>query len=356
MPLSISSRRLRELARIARFIASRYSLRNKCSQQYLANCLEAQQKLQRLIDLEKICTSRGWRTAGRYVRRRLATTLREIQRCTDWQIKSLNENGPDFGTEQEILHDLIALEGEFEGLELDKKSMYLAVITPPIELEGILLGSFKVRLNLKSLSAESVGGYEVIALEPFPAKTNSEVTHPHVRARSLCEGHAHAAINAALRQGRLLDFFQLVLGVLSEYNPSSPYVSLDDWYCVRCRDCDDSFDPADGYVCEYCDAATCDCCHHMCHCCDEVNCHSCSSQCAACEEWACATCVENCVSCFRTVCKSCLENERCPACDREIMEQEEAEEEVESQPLEESPLETSTPLHPLRMGEIAVPA
>ena len=57
----------------------------------------------------------------------------------------------------------------------------------------------------------------MIALDPSPAASNSETTHPHVQTNQLCEGDGRSAIRHAMREGRLLDFFVLVRQILQTY-------------------------------------------------------------------------------------------------------------------------------------------
>lgn len=129
---------------------------------------------------------------------------------------------------KEVFAELRALEHEFGGLIL--KPSQISVATPPIELSGIELGRFEIQLIGK--------GLKVVALEPHPAESDSDITHPHVSAGQLCAGWGAESMGAALTEGRLLDFFMIVRQVLQTYSPDSPYVSLDDWYGRQCSDCD----------------------------------------------------------------------------------------------------------------------
>jgi hypothetical protein len=142
-----------------------------------------------------------------------------------------------------LVEELHQLQQEFGDMEFDKAENTLSVVTEPITLEDIYLGPFKIQLELDELSdlpaathrGEYRGSpYYCIALDPHPAATSEEVTHPHVSSDRLCEGEGYATIRAALEEGRLCDFFTLVRSILNTYSPDSPYVSLDAWVRFVC--------------------------------------------------------------------------------------------------------------------------
>src|SRR5678815_5899637 len=78
---------------------------------------------------------------------------------------------------------------------------------------------------------------DIVAIDPNPAATSEDTTHPHVRDHQLCAGDATVPIKAALREGRICDAFLAVNAVLHHYNPGSAYVSLDEWSGTPCADC-----------------------------------------------------------------------------------------------------------------------
>ena len=134
-----------------------------------------------------------------------------------------------------LVSELDALEQEFGNTEFDTSDNTIYVITDSITLEDIYLGPFKIQLELNKLSElyQNVP-YHVIALEPNPAATDDNVTHPHVSNEILCEGDGCVAIRAALEEGRICDFFTMVRSILNTYNPDSPYVALHDWVRFVC--------------------------------------------------------------------------------------------------------------------------
>ncbi len=185
----------------------------------------------------------------------------------------------DIPTLAAIVEDLKQLEHEFGKFDFDKKEQTLSVITGPVTLEDIYLGAFKIELHLKKLSElYKDSPYYCIALDPHPAMTSEEITHPHVSSERLCEGEGCAAIRAALEQGRLCDFFTLVRSILNTYSPDSPYVSLYDWDGVACYGCGYVCNSENSYYCEYCDNTYCEECSTYCRSCDQTMCTGCIEQ------------------------------------------------------------------------------
>ncbi len=147
----------------------------------------------------------------------------------------LDRHEKDVPTLSEILAELKAVEAQFGDLELEDEDYVLSVTTEPIILEDVYLGPFRIALylgRLHELSQRTV--YYIEALEPHPAATDDSITHPHVNNDVLCEGDGLVAIRAALAEGRLFDFFEMVCSVLNTYNPDSPYVALSDWVRFVC--------------------------------------------------------------------------------------------------------------------------
>jgi hypothetical protein len=218
-----------------------------------------------------------------------------------------------------IIEELKQLKQEFGGMEFDKAEDAISVETGPITLEDVYLGPFRIRLELKKLAELYKGNpYYCIALDPHPATTNEEVTHPHVSNDILCEGEGSAAISSALEQGRLCDFFLMVKGILNNYSPDSPYVSLDEWDGEPCYECGYIMNSENSYYCSFCDHGFCEECTTCCLCCDETVCAGCMQRCSYCEEAVCPNCMTRCIECGSYCCKSCIENDVCPNCKEEL--------------------------------------
>ncbi|QDU94479.1 hypothetical protein [Lignipirellula cremea] len=215
-------------------------------------------------------------------------------------------------TVADIFADLLAMREEFGDLAFDRKAHTLSVTTEPLELHDVHLGPFEIRLEWSDLQLRD---YRVIAADPHPAASDDGVTHPHVQNEDVCEGEGSQPIRRALEQGRLLDFFLLVAGVLRTYNPSSPYVRLDRWHGVDCSDCGDTVCDDEGGTCGKCDSTLCSEC--TCHCggCSCGYCSSCVARCSGCDESCCEACLKDCSRCGDDVCRDCFdEQERCPPC------------------------------------------
>jgi len=218
-----------------------------------------------------------------------------------------------------LVEELRQLQQEFESVDFDKAENAISVITEPITLEDIYLGPFKIQLKVDKLSDLYTScPYYCIALDPHPAATSEDVTHPHVSNERLCEGDGYAAIRAALEQGRLCDFFTLVRSILNTYSPDSPYVRLDEWDGQACYECGYVTDEENSCHCSFCDQTFCEECSTCCHSCNETLCNSCSQLCAYCEESTCPNCIEECPECKRLYCSSCLEEGLCPKCKEEL--------------------------------------
>ena len=228
-----------------------------------------------------------------------------------------------------LVEELNQLQQEFGDIDFDKGGNTLSVVTEPIELEGIYLGPFRIQLELNKLSELFRGSpYYCVALEPNPAATASEVTHPHVSNEQLCEGDGAITIRTALEEGRLCDFFTMVRSILNTYNPDSPYISLGDWDGSPCYDCGYTTSSEDAYFCYHCDNEYCSECSTYCPFCEEAVCLGCAAKCSYCDETVCPECITECPECGSLCCKSCLEDDMCPNCkeDKETEENEEQQE------------------------------
>jgi hypothetical protein len=215
----------------------------------------------------------------------------------------------------DLVRDLNQLETEFDGWKADEGAATLSVQTESIELEGVYLGAFTIRLNLRELGrSDPVMAFNVIAQDPNSAGGRDGVTHPHVNDERLCAGDAVGPIRNALRAGRICDFFLLVRSVLQTYNVHSAYVQLESWNGTPCHDCGHLMDGDEGASCEYCGELFCDSCVSYCNHCNNTGCLSCLETCPACEERFCSNCMSTCNDCKQTCCVGCLADGLCPNC------------------------------------------
>ena len=271
----------------------------------------------------------NWFTAADRCCSRTSRLLSDISHSIS-QVKQLTEAPQKKGpTLSQVLEELNQVQDEFGSVDLEKGENAVSVVTDPITLEDVPLGPFRIQLELGKLS--SLYGdrpYHVIALDPNPAATDSNVTHPHVTSQKLCEGDGTAAITTSLEQGRLSDFFTMVRSILNTYNPDSPYTALHDWSGEPCHDCGYTMSSEDTYFCVHCEHNFCSECSTYCRLCEEPACLGCSGQCPHCEEMVCQNCIGRCTKCEEQFCESCLQDDICPNC-KEEMEKENEEEQTQ---------------------------
>ena len=303
-----------------------------------------------------ICAERGYDHAARKclvgvesALRDLAYQLQEVQR-TPWADSLLVPSMRD------LVQDLGQLEDEFGGVKYKPQDKTVSVTTDPITLEDVALGPFEIILHLQTLADAHRGAiYDVVALNPNPAGANDAVTHPHVSDGRMCPGDGGAAIQAALRSGRICDFFVMARSVLTHYNPGSPFVRLEDWYGVSCYDCGYVMDPDDSRWCCSCENDFCGECASCCICCDETTCNACLEECAACAEQACKVCMSECPDCGRRLCRLCLDDDQCP-CHEEEKENDIHEDQEEENQTAGTAVPTGAVVLAHGVGQTAVPA
>jgi hypothetical protein len=312
------------------------------------------QNLARLRRQLRLAAQNNWMAAAKQLKReyfgqliRLQTTLADVIDCNSAHREQHLVSGLT-----DIFRDLVVLQREFDGFSFDKAGMLLSVTTEPIELDGIYLGAFEICLDLKTVNRKEPGSYEVIAVDPHPATRSDSITHPHVQDDQLCEGDASHAIRNALRQGRLLDFFQLVANVLQTYNSGSPYRSLEEWEGERCSDCGSSIDVEDCYCCEACGDRLCDNCQSCCIECSEHYCANCSNVCTACLDDVCKYCVKHDADDDENYCPECLKKkERCASC---VTNENQQQDQIQNE--ESANSDSHVAVHPDSVGQVAVSA
>ena len=300
---------------------------------------------------------RGWHLAARRLRGELAYAIATCRRHLEqvaWELEG-DEGHQRLPTQRELFQELIVLEDEFDEVRLDRKGT-LSVVTGPVVLDGVDLGRFEIALDVDWDPRRTWGSYEVIALDPNPAASSPNTTHPHVQGNQLCEGEGRSAIRRALREGRLLDFFVLVRQILQTYNAGGAYVSLERWNGAECRDCGELVGEDDRDYCEPCEADICTSCSSACARCGRTCCSECIETCSGCDDRFCPKCLEPCAGCREPFCQECLTDEKCSSCREDDQKEDQ---DPESQPAIPSSGETegaSAPLQPLRLGEAPVSA
>jgi hypothetical protein len=277
-------------------------------------------QLRRQIDM---AVRRGWQRAAAKLIADLSCEIASGRRGLDNALRTLesHQSRHPISTVADIYRDLLALDGEFDEVKIDFDEHELSVATDRIVLEGINLGPFEIRLNWDRLGQTSP--YRVVALDPNPAAKSEDITHPHVQDSQLCEGEGRSAVQAALAEGRLFDFFLLVSQILHTYGRGSAYVELDRWDGTPCSDCGSSVTEDDACYCRLCETTLCGYCATMCSGCEEYFCARCLIRCAGCDEYFCSGCLGECPSCRKQFCSSCREETLCESCYEEQQEEEE---------------------------------
>ena len=280
-------------------------------------------QIQRLKRQVALAHDRGWHMAASSLAAELADKCREFQ-CQlesafrDLSARNVPRQRPSVSA---VYQDLLALRREFGEVEIDIETRELAVTTDTIELEGIVLGEFQIRLAWTKIGQGSQP-YRVVALDPHPAARRDDVTHPHVQDERLCEGDGRAAIAAALIDGRFYEFYLLVDRLLHNYGRGSGYVELDCWHGVPCTDCGATLSEDDRYYCHACDSILCESCSPSCQGCDNSFCSGCLRQCDACGDDFCSNCLDSCIACRKRFCENCREGSLCKSCYEELYPEE----------------------------------
>lgn len=269
------------------------------------------QQIQRRIDLAR---RQGWHRAAARLTEELAYPLNNCRRELDNACRMLQSNSAQcrVSSVSDIYRDILALNDEFENVEIDLKKHTLSATTDCIILEHIHFGRFEIRLEWDRL--DETQPYRVVALDPNPSAKRDDVTHPHVQDEQLCEGEGRAAIQAALAEGRVYDFFLLVSQLLHTYGRGSAFVELDDWRGTPCDDCGSLVDDDSRYYCERCSDTLCSDCSITCRGCDNSFCSDCVGPCSGCGHDFCSSCLQTCSECGQKFCYACCKDGLCHAC------------------------------------------
>jgi len=272
------------------------------------------------------CLARGWPAAAGKLVEHMRAVLPDVSYFVAGAERAIAESQPKLPAARDIIEELQQIEEEFGQVKLGAKAGTVSVVTEPIEFDDVYLGTFEICLRVDRITPiNPQGSFSVIALDPHPASSNENVTHPHVSDERLCCGDASMPMRAALEAGRLGDFFCLARSVLETYNDSSPYISIADWEGRPCSDCGYSMAADEGYMCTSCEGDFCAECSSSCMRCEETTCSSCLTVCPVCGDGYCRECITICPDCEQTICLSCLEDGQCPCREEDQDQQEEQE-------------------------------
>lgn len=259
--------------------------------------------------------------------------------------KSCSDTPPNL---VEWIREVRQLEDEFGAVEVRWADQILRVVTEAIILREVHLGPFAIEFGWEpSRCSRGIRSFDVIALEPNPAAGREDVVHPHVEGQRLCGGDATEPVREAIEDGRLADAFLLIRSVLTNYNPGSPYVPLDQWDGFHCSECGRRDDSRSQSHCDGCDNDLCGQCTDSCARCSDTRCHSCLTPCDVCDERLCQGCLAltpsqrlvcpdcrgDCTTCGARIASDEIEAGRCSTC-REAAEANSSDE-SESIPTEE---------------------
>jgi len=316
----------RELVRIADRIRQQLlvhqSNRYRFVQGKLGCVIEEMQRFEAIRRKLDRCESRNWQGAAQRVMRQIEIAGRDMPYLLQGVTQAVESGKIAIPSSADVYRELLQAEEEFDELLVNRKSDIVAVSTDAIELESLYLGPFEIQLHIWALGEmRHDSAYRVVALDPQPAARNPVVTHPHVSDERLCAGDAGAAINTALANGRVCDFFLLVRSVLTTYNAGSPYVAIDQWHGTPCYECGYTTNADESHCCTSCDNDYCDECSSYCRVCNETTCLGCLDKCEACEDFICSSCMTKCPQCGMSICKTCLDEVLCP-CHEEDKENE----------------------------------
>lgn len=273
-------------------------------------------ELQRLAALEHrldLCVRRDLLLAAEGLRSEVDSLARDLSYLLQCVQGTAQASAPAVPALRDLTEELRQLRGEFGSWEYVAEEHVLHVSTDVIELEGIELGPFQIRLDLQHSDVAVFSSLRVVALDPRPATSNSSVTHPHVSDDILCGGDAAAAMEAAMSEGRLCDLFMLARSVLEHYNPHSAYVPLSEWDGEGCSECGHIVNEDDRYCCPSCESVLCSECGQTCNGCEDIFCGGCLHTCEFCDERTCRECLKTC-PCGKQCCSPCLIDGLCPAC------------------------------------------
>jgi len=286
-----------------------------------------QARLKSLRRKLQVALGHGWDAAAGKLVERLAAVARDLPHHAQNLMQVIDaRRAVTVPSVRCLVEDLRQVRDEFDGMTYDPKSHVLSVSTEPITLDGLYLGPFDVHLYVNRLGRdEPYSAYDIVALDPHPATSNDVVTHPHVSDERLCAGDAVTPINAALSSGRICDFFLLVRGVLTTYNSSSPYVSLENWHGTSCHECGYIGGVTDSNWCTSCEHDFCSECASYCTVCDESTCKGCLENCPVCDEHVCPSCLTRCPDCEDQLCTRCLEQGECACHEKEGSHEDEQE-------------------------------
>ena len=163
------------------------------------------------------------------------------------------DSGQSLLRQSDIYRDILALDTEFEEVDIDLKTAR-TIGTRPNDRAGGHLPRAVSRSGWIWQVRQRPQPYRVVALDPNPA-ADQRGHHPSPRSgRIAVRGRRPGGDPGRPGRGPLLDFFLLVSQVLHTYGQGSAYVELDELdRRSPCNDCGATTHEDDRYCCHRCD-------------------------------------------------------------------------------------------------------
>jgi hypothetical protein len=223
---------------------------------------------------------------------RCTSQLSHAQRSATGFVRSPDGSRPGDLTHEQMKQGLTAISNEFHSWRFERRpdGYHFIARTFDISLaerEGgpsFNFGQFDIDLGIAGLMRGTGRSYKVIAVTPRPSHYDEGIPHPHVSGEQLCEGNGAQSITQLLEHGDFYMFFVLINQTLSNYNPGSPYVRLNEWLNMQrsersnsssCSVCGE--EPEDAVRCAECGMSVCDDCASYCDERDRSICDDCKS-------------------------------------------------------------------------------
>ena len=317
---------LKTALRLHRIVSQGFS-RPSTAETSAGAAVDSLRSLERRLKRCRLARRHGWAVAEAVEQQSLSDQLRHLYYLVSEAVSRVQPpNALMHPTPRDLYQELIQLREEFGDVGIQPG--VISVVTEPVELEGVHLGTFRIELCTGYLAdRRDSRAFNVVALDPHPAAADDTVVHPHVRDGQLCAGEATTPIAYALADGRLCDAFLAVNGVLQHYNRDSPYVRLDEWEGQACADCGCIVDGDERYWCEGCQQDYCGECFSYCDICEASRCRGCLERDPESGHLCCSRCQRSCSRCQRIVDADSFdeETELCPACHEDYTQEQEEE-------------------------------
>jgi predicted transcriptional regulator len=243
--------------------------------------------------LHEVSRTRSWETIKSHLVRAKEELSNLEQEFTAWEERRrvLKRDAAE-----NLRAELASIQTEFGTVGVTSgREVYVYI--EDVQLDGVILGSFKVTLELENGRISAVP--KNVATHNYADGNPQASCHPHISSSgSICFGTAERPIRRAIEAGLLFDVFEIMKSHLHSYNEGDAHASLNRWSKtpIACDDCGSRVPSNNIYKCH------CECGH-------EVSlCSECTVSCTSCGRSFCEECVVTCADCHHAVCDNCLTN------------------------------------------------